>query len=381
MTATSLLRRPGGAPLRSDLLTAAACVILLILCSAGVSGCGAQKDRYWAWGWGMYSYVPVEVVARFDWSTINFGNVSADQATVDRCNAILEHNPRHKFVIRVWPIMSLGDSMAENRFQATLFHYLYKPGVREGIEANIRAQIRLVLDGIARPENVVGLTFLEELPNHFSTGRQVLGWKRGDPMPWDVARFESAIRADLGEPYDMVQTSHRLWWGRKYAEVLGAIHQVIKDESGGRDVLYWQATGFGALDLLAPGESIFRPDIVPIHYRDIVKAGLCDGIFGYPNNEKVWKEKTMDVVNDLGCLFFSQCSTPGRMRLAPWDRTVALARERHPGNLGTFFYVEPSEGAEHRHPVPYEKPGKHLSRTDHALELAAMYLGTAAERK
>ena len=139
---------------------------------AGPAG-AAEPNHYWEWGWGSYGMRAGELsvidVARFDWTAISFGNDPADQTTVDRCNEILRLNPKHKFVIRVWPISYLGDC-PENSHQATLFHYLYAPGVKEKLLAETRRQIELIVKGVSKPENVVGSHFLEELPGTFCPG-------------------------------------------------------------------------------------------------------------------------------------------------------------------------------------------------------------------
>jgi hypothetical protein len=52
----------------------------------------------------------------------------------------------------------------------------------------------------------------------------------------------------------------------------------------------------------------------------------------------------MDIVQKYNCLFFSQASTPARMRLTDFKETVERTMVKHPGNLGTFVHIEP-EGA------------------------------------
>ncbi|MDP7134388.1 MAG: hypothetical protein QF437_28075, partial [Planctomycetota bacterium] len=130
-----------------------------------------RKDQYWEWGVGAYfgglGNMTLLDVARYDWVYLCYGNISASKETTELLNQMLELNPDLKIVIRVWPIMSAGDCK-ENRYQATFLHYLYKPGVKEKVLKNVRAQISVVLDHISKPENVAGLTFLEELPGHFS---------------------------------------------------------------------------------------------------------------------------------------------------------------------------------------------------------------------
>lgn len=328
-----------------------ALLALVVLLVPRNTGAAESADRYWEWGWGTYGVGTLLDVARYDWSLVNFGNVPADERTVARCNRILELNPAHKFVVRVWPIMGKGDCK-ENRHQATVFHYLYKAGVREQVLDEARRQIRLVVDGVTQPRSVVGLTFLEELPSHFTAGA-FRAWRPGGELPWDIRRFADPIRGELGEDLDPGKPEHRLWWGRKYCEVLEEIHRAIKEAGDGRLVIYWQATGFSALDHLTPGADFLRPNVIPIHYSDIVKAGVCDGIFGYPNNDRVWAGQTRSVVERLNCLFFSQVSTPAFMRLSRLDQTIQLARWRHPGNLGAFVYIQGGRGVKTWNELPF----------------------------
>ena len=344
---------PGSLPNRRAARGTGLPVLLAVALLLGTRSADAADptDRYWEWGWGTYGGGTLLDVARYDWSLVNFGNVPADERTVTRCNRILELNPAHKFVVRVWPIMSKGDCK-ENKHQATVFHYLYKEGVRERVLEETRRQIRLVVDGVTRPGSVVGLTFLEELPGHFTAGA-FRRWRPGGELPWDIRRFIDPIRGELGGELDPAKPEHRLWWGRKYCEVLEQIHRTMKEAGEGRLVIYWQATGFSSLDHLAEGEDFLKPNVVPVSYRDIVKPGACDGLFGYPNNEKVWSRQTRAVVERLNCLFFSQVSTPAFMRLSRFDQTVELARWRHPGNLGAFVYMQAGRGVKTWNELPF----------------------------
>lgn len=324
-----------------------------------------QASHYWQWGWGTYGSglgSSVVDIARFDWSFICFGNEPADQRVVDWCNAILQVDPTHKFVIRVWPIGGLGDC-PENHHQATFLHYLYKPGVKEALLKNVRTQIELIVKGLSKPENVMGSVFLEELPGHFSACPfRSPEWKKGDPLPWDIQRFQKEVEAELGGPFDWAEEKHRAWWGRRWVQVMDEIHKTMKEASGGRTVIYYQATGFPTLDYYEAvreadkeGARKYNPaGFVPIHYADVVKPGFCDGIFGYPNNKFIWETQTQTVVKKLGCLMFSQISMPPGMRLCTLDEMAALARWEHPGNLGGFLF--PDEGRKTRawNELPYQ---------------------------
>ena len=332
---------------------------------AGVAG-AAKTSHYWEWGWGVYGSGPDLDTARFDWHMVCFGTEPTDARTVEACNRILALNPRHKLVIRVWPILGLGDC-PENGSQATFLHYLYVPGTREKILAETRRQIELVRKGVTSPENVAGCCFLEELPNHFTSAPfqgAWAAWKKGDALPWDIKRFQEPIERELGEPFDWSKEAHRRWWGAKYTQVINEIDQAMKQAMAGGSVFCYQGTSFNTLDHLQAGQSLFTPGILPIRYADIVKPGFADGIFGYPNNDAIWTKQTLAMARQLKCLFFSQIATPPGMRLTTFADHVALARTANPGNLGTFLYADAGRKARAWNELPYQDDTFWLG-TDH----------------
>jgi len=286
------------------------------------------------WGWGDYGAGTIENTARFDWSCVNYGNIPEDERTVERCNAILKINPQHKFLVRFWPIMSLGN-LPNNRYQATLWDYFYRPGVKEKMQINIRRQFELLQHGLTHPESLVGMTFLEELPSHFTSSpfrRDIV-----QPfMPWDMEPFAKEIAAELGHAFDITQSNDAMWWGKKYCQLLNETHQYMHSLQPKAKILYWQATYYNTLD--RKDKQLFKAGVLPIKLADLLQDGYCDGIFGYPNSEAVWQQQTLDLVNQYKCLFFSQVSTPAFMRLSNFENTVNMAQTKHPGNLGSFVY-------------------------------------------
>ncbi len=349
------------------------------ICLAGVlwvaadpaAGEPGAASRYWELGWGLYGGEGLDA-ARFDWHMICFGNVGANEKTVEALNEILRLNPQHKFLIRVWPIMGAGDC-EQNRHQATLFHYWYKPGVREKVLAETRRQVRLVCQGVSRPENVYGSCFLEELPGHFSSAPFGGKWKPGDDLPWDMKRFRKEIEAELGEPLNWASREHRLWWGRKYCQALEEIHRAMKEASGGRPVFYYQATAWYTLDHL--DLPIFKDQdpylrIVPISYAEIVKPGVCDGIFGYPNTPTIWKNQTQTVVQQRRCLLFSQMSMPPGMRGCRFGQMVEMARWEQPGNVGSFLYATHGRKTRARNELEYQDESSFWTLPDHVRHFA-----------
>jgi hypothetical protein len=312
----------------------------LILASAALIPVEAEdrKDHYWEWGVGAYfgglGNMTLVDVARYDWLYLCFGNISASKETAELLNQMLEVNPDLKIVIRVWPIMGAGDCK-ENRYQATFLHYLYKPGVKEKVLKNVRDQIRVVLDHISKPQNVVGLTFLEELPGHFSGSPFYR--KDGDDVGWCMERFRKEIEAERGKPLRW-ENDTREWWADKWVQVINEIHAEMKKESDGRKLFYYLATGHSTWDMVPAGTKLGAWGLIPHHLKEVIKPGLCDGLFAYPNNEKIWKRKYAEVVKKNDWLLFSQASHPSGMRLCRWSDNLRMAREKFPQNLGYFFY-------------------------------------------
>ena len=298
----------------------------------------AAEDRYWDLGVGCYyggtGGVTDLDVARYDWLYLCFGNIGATEETVAGINRLLEINPELKIVIRVWPIMSKGDC-PENRYQATFLHYLYGDGIRERVDQSIHDQVRVVLDNISRPENVVGLTFLEELPGHFS-GKPFGNNETGGELTWDLKRFQTEIEAERGKPL-VWDDETRLWWARKWVEAIGGVHAAMKEASEGRLIWYYQQTNHMSLDMVAEGAALDRRMLMPIHFGDIIKPGLCDGFFAYPNSRQIW-DRYLKLAADNDWLFFSQVSHPGGMRLCAWDECLEMAKTRMPQNMGYFLY-------------------------------------------
>ncbi len=302
--------------------------------------CFAAEDHYWELGAGCY-YGGMQAssaldVARYDWLYLCFGNIGATEETVAGLNRLLEINPELKIVIRVWPIMSAGDC-PENRYQATFLHYLYKDGVKDKVNQAIHDQIRVVLDNISKPENVVGLTFLEELPGHFSAGPFGKN-ETGGELTWDLKRFQTEIEAERGKPL-VWDDETRLWWGEKWVQAIGEVHAAMKEASEGRLIWYYQQTNHASLDMVPDGTPLDKRMLMPIRWGEIIKPGFCDGFFAYPNSQQVW-DRYLKLARDNDWLFFSQISHPSFMRLCSWDENVAMAKTRDPHNMGYFFYCQ-----------------------------------------
>ncbi len=304
-----------------------------------------KRDNYWKLGvgsygagagdidnWSGFSYLDR---ARMDWVCLCFGNPPGpSKKTTGMLNEFLKINPDLKIVVRVWPISGLG--YPENRYQATFLDYFYKSGVKEKLLANTSFQIKSVLDYIDRPENVMGFTFLEELPGHFTNMdlRNLDENKLGPSME----RYRKQIEAERGKPLVWDEETRR-WWALKFAEALNEINAFIKKESGGRWVFVWIQTNHDMLDFRPEGCSLKDSRLLPLYYSEIIKEGVADGFFAYPNNKYIW-DRYLNLAKKNNWLFFSQVAHPGGMRLSRWDETLKMAKTEMPQNLGYFFYCE-----------------------------------------
>jgi len=318
------------------LVIAAAAIML----AAAIVRAQEVESHYWDLGVGAYGSLSGSEdtwsnttdldKARMDWLTINFGSYTVNP---DVYNRQLRLNPRLKYLVRLWPINNLG--WKENRYKATFLDYLYKPGVKEKLLAETSRQIRLVLDGIDRPENVLGFTFLEELPGHFADNGLVV--RDPDTLPWGVEKYKDRIAADLGANFQWDERA-RLWWGSQYAKVLNEINSHIKRESGDKWVFIWLQTNHVTLDWAKEGETIIRRKLVPFYWRDVIRPGVADGFFAYPNGEFIWN-RYLALAKENNWLFFSQLMQRGGGRLASWETSIRLAETRVPQNLGYFLFI------------------------------------------
>lgn len=282
----------------------------------------------WAhWGGGVYHFPTdpedEEAIldrARYDWV---IGSVETMEQ-VEICNRMLQMNPNLKLVIRLWPVNSLG--LPSKNYQATFLDYFYKPGVKAAVLANLTNSIRLVLDHLDKPENVVAFTFLEELPGHWGHGMAILDGSNG--MPPMLEHYRAEIESERGVP--MVFNSQlKSWIGAKFVQSLDEVHAQIKAEIGTRQIYYWKATLTHTLDTSVDG--------YPYYYDQIVKPGGADGLVIYPLNPTYWNTH-MNIVRAKGWPFFSQLSHPSLMRQDGWASTLANVKTSESGNQGYFFY-------------------------------------------
>ena len=309
---------------------------------AGCLTATAAESHYWKLGVGSYGagsgaedwwsgFTDLDR-ARMDWVFVNLGS---EKTTGTELNRLLALNPALKILVQLWPIGNIGPH-PENRGQATFLDYLYADGVKAKLLAETSRQIRSILDPITKPENVVGFTFLEELPCHF-TGEEL---SKIDPAPlnWALALYQKQIEAERGQPL-VWDAATRRWWGQKFVQVLNEINAHIKKESGGKMVYVYIQTNHSILDFEPADTDLQRTHLLPFHYRDVIKPGVADGYFIYPNSAEHWKIFTRPAIEN-NWPFFCQVAHAGPMHLCRWDERVALAETKLPQNLGYFFFCD-----------------------------------------
>ena len=120
---------------------------------------------------------------------------------------------------------------------------------------------------------------------------------------------------------------------------LDEIHAEMKRGAPGKAVFYWHIVMTRPLDEVPAGKTAWETDVLPYHFADIVKPGLCDGLFAYPNGAKLW-EMYQRPCKANRWPFFSHLSHPSFMRLGEWQWTVDAVKTPAPGNLGYFLYCE-----------------------------------------
>ncbi|HID07457.1 MAG TPA: hypothetical protein EYP10_09960, partial [Armatimonadetes bacterium] len=213
------------------------CITWLVCIAVSVSTHSAfagkqRKSHYWELGAGAYApyiYSALEVIpaldlARWDWLVVEVH----DERTVEAINKLLRINPRQRYLIRLWPINHLGHSGVFAN-TATFLCYLYKPGVREEVHRRLRTALRAIKTRMSRPQNVIGFTFLEELPGWWGAGGEISRQRDPNAIPEELKRHRKEIESDLGKPLRW-DDEMRLWIGRKYVQTLAEAHRIIKSE-------------------------------------------------------------------------------------------------------------------------------------------------------
>ena len=298
-------------------------------------------NHYWKWGWGTYDASPDERnIAVFDWSFIHVGNqvnnigqICDDRQLITRINRILELNPDHKFVVLFWPMFYVRQANP----RLSLFDYLYQPQVKQRLNERIQQQAQLITRGIRDPRAIVAMTFLEELPGHITSQPYANHFNN---RLHDLDDNGPAIAAELGRPFD--RGRDRNWWGRRYCDALAEIHSVMKTSIPHARIFYWQAERYYTLDHV--NENIREQAVLPFHLRDILRGGLCDGIFGYINTPAKLQQQTIALAEKYNVPYFTQLSQPGYMTIADFPTCFQWARTPHRLNLGSFLFKQDEVG-------------------------------------
>ena len=205
----------------------------------------AKGHHFWQWGMGYY-YAGISGrltnldAARADWLLLRFPDLPTNKKTVELLNRLIEMNPRLKIMIRVWPMQNFypqkGDFTKNTPVglaSRMMYDYFYAPGVKEKILAETRRQIRVVIDNINKPENVVGMFLLEEMPQ-FLTDMAPLYLKDGQTN-WAIEAYREEIEAEYGKPFVWNDEARR-WWAKKYIQVFDEIHQVMNEAGEGQTI-------------------------------------------------------------------------------------------------------------------------------------------------
>lgn len=311
----------------------------------------AEDDHYWDLGVGLYDSRGGELdtrtgasmtyldAARADWV---HHKTNLNREGTEMLNRLMSINPDLKVVVRIWPINGLG--LPENRRMATMWDYFYKPGTREAVFERIERQVGAVMDHIDKPENVVGFTFLEELPLHWT--RREMDIVDESTIPPYMERYRDEIEAERGKPLERWDDDWRVWWGEKLVESLNEVHAHIKEVSGGKRVFVWFQANHRTLDWVDDPSRLNRQRLLPLYWEDVIKSGVADGFFAYPNSEFVWS-RYLEMAEEHGWVFFSQLSQPSGMRLHDWPTTLEMVERDSPYNLGYFIYTSGNDRTGH----------------------------------
>jgi len=299
-------------------------------------GVGSYGANY-AWGCG--SLIDL---ARYDWAYICFGNEDGP-ALVERLNNCLKMNPDFKMVIRLWPAVHYhrpADAKDAPARKVLFLDYLYYPEAKAAFFHEAFRQLHLILDNVSKPGNVYGITVFEELPAHFCIAKQDLirTAAPGTPVDEYLADFAPMYEKETGKKMTEWNRDVRIWWGRKFVQVMRDIYAQIRAEAPEPRIFCYLMTHYRLLDWLDPGEDVHSMSVIPCHWRELVEPGVAaDGFFAY-NNNAAWAARYQNLARENHWPYFSQLSHTAKMRLSSWDECLAIAKADLPENLGYFYY-------------------------------------------
>jgi len=348
-----------------------ACLTAILALSPALTA--QAETHYWRLGAGFYAGESVgnpSDEARWDWLLVNLGNMGARMETVHRLNRNLQLNPRQKYLVELFP-----------EPHCRFLEYRYRPEVKQALEQETRRQVRLFLDNIAKPENIIGFTFMEEVPGGSWGHSSAIAWAE-DPnqLPRFLEGFRKEIEAERGKPL-VWNDETRLWVGTTFVNNMNSVHRVIKEEAPDKLVLLWHKTTIRTLDelgVLLPADApLATRGLYPYRLSDVIKPGLCEGLFAYPRNPGIWKKRYIRFARQNGWLFFSQLSHPGCYRLGSWEDELKMVKTEVPQNLGYFLFCQGNctyRRQWNEDPgIPLDKPEENLSMDSIPLHIRRFF--------
>ncbi len=298
-----------------------------------VFGCmDHARAKHWQLGWGGYGvggeHAKLERM-RWDWIMICHGGAAVEESN-HAINEALKYNPDQKYLVRLWPIGGLG-RFRKYEGVATFLEYHFEPEVRAGVRKEIKSEVDAVLNGIDKPENILGFTFLEELSGHWAQSI------RAREVGVDLKHYAAQIAGEMGQD--------RFEWNAQtkkhvcgiYANTLKDIYSYIKSLAPDKKVFHWQHCGIWTTDRSGPVDDPMQPGYLLHKLSDVIGPGGADGLFTYTRIEGEW-EQYMQLVRKHNWPFFSQLSHPRGMRITGWKECEKMAMTRDPLNWGSFFF-------------------------------------------
>ncbi|MFH0797353.1 MAG: hypothetical protein V2A65_09965 [Candidatus Omnitrophota bacterium] len=333
-----------GAYLRRNLLFVVFFLIMWLVLGSMRSTAESERERFWELGNGLYTGVasdnPLDE-ARFDWICLHENNTPVNSSTIkNRINRNLAINPRQKYIVQLGPVCHLGNPKRYSGV-AVIFDYRYKPGVREAIILGLKKTIKMVLGDINKPENVVGFSFVEELPGCWGCQDQMYSKN----LPSILEEYRGQIEKERGKPLVWDKETF-LWVGRVFTESIAEIHRVIKAAAPDKMLLYWHLGGTSTFDSLGhellENAEIFGysplQNFYPFHLEEI-DGGIVDCFIGWPESADSYAA-TWRYARERGWQVIFDLKHSGHQRLNRWSEAVSNAKIRDPQNMGYYFYCE-----------------------------------------
>ena len=107
-------------------------------------------------------------------------------------------------------------------------------------------------------------------------------------------------------------------------------------------VFYWPAERYFTLDHV--GDKLRKDQVLPFHLKDLLRDGVCEGLFGFINTPSKFEFQTLATAEKYDIPYFTQLSLPGNMTIANFPTCMQVARRQHRLNLGTFLFKQDEVG-------------------------------------